>query len=69
MVSPKIPTVLLRRDREFGEDATQEWAIQEAKYVIDMIREGGSNYSDDPDGGKSALADCQQYLKRCGIKY
>ena len=64
--NPKIPQVLMLRDREQGEEATQEWAIAEAKYVISMINEGGSNYADDPDGGKAALQVCKQYLKRCG---
>ena len=69
MIAVKIPTVLLRRDREIGEVATQEWAIKEAKYVIGMIREGGSTYADDPDARQAALRDCQQYFKRCGLKY
>jgi len=63
---PKIPQVLMLRDRELGEDATQKWAIAEAKYVINMISEGGSSYDDDPDGGKAALKACKLYLKRCG---
>jgi hypothetical protein len=64
--APKIPQVLMLRDREPGEKATQEWAITEAKYVISMIREGGCTYNDDADGGKAALRDCKRYLKRCG---
>lgn len=64
--NPKIPQVLMLRDRESGEEATQEWAITEAKYVINMISDGGSNYADDPDGGKAALRACNQYLKLCG---
>lgn len=61
-----VPQVLLSRDRNEGEEATQEWAIQEARYVIEMIQGGGSNYSDDPDGGKAALRACKHSLKRCG---
>ncbi|MCU6502254.1 hypothetical protein LPN04_31115 [Rugamonas sp. A1-17] len=64
--APAIPRVLLNRDRNEGEEATQAWAVVEARYVIEMIQEGSSTYSDDPDGGKGALRACKQYLKRCG---
>lgn len=64
--APTIPQVLLSRDRNDGEEATQAWAVAEARYVIEMIQEGSSNYSDDPDGGKAALRACKQYLRRCG---
>ena len=60
----EIPQVLMSRD--CGEEATQDWAIQEARYVIEMIMEGGSAYNDGEDGGKGALRACKQYLKRCG---
>lgn len=64
VTNPKIPHVLMSRDRD--EEATQEWAIQEARYVVGMIQEGGSTYNDDEDGGMAALRACKQYLKRCG---
>ena len=64
--APTIPQVLLSRDRNDGEEATQAWAVAEARYVIEMIQEGSSNYSDDPDSGKAARRACKQYLKRCG---
>lgn len=64
--APTIPQVLMLRDRNEGEEATQEWAIGEARYVIEMIQDGSSWYSDAPDGGKAALRACKQYLKRCG---
>lgn len=64
--APKVPQVLMLRDREPGEEATQAWAIAEARYVASMIREGGSTYNDDEDGGRAALRACEQYLKRCG---
>lgn len=65
--APTIPQVLLSRDRNEGEEATQDWAVAEARYVIEMIQEGSSTYGDgDPDGGKAALRACKQYLKPWG---
>lgn len=64
--APTILQVLLSRDRNEGEEATQDWTVAEASYVIEMIQEGSSTYSDDPDGGKAALLACKQYLKCCG---
>jgi hypothetical protein len=66
ITTPKIPLILMLRDREPGEEATQLWAIAEARYVADMITEGGSAYNDDADGGKSALRSCKNYLQQCG---
>jgi hypothetical protein len=65
-IAPTIPQVLMLRDREYGEEATQLWAVEEARYVIEMIGAGGSTYNDDDDGGRAALRACKAYLKRCG---
>ncbi|RNB59510.1 hypothetical protein EDM57_05050 [Brevibacillus gelatini] len=60
-----VPYEIESRFIEVGnENFTLSEAIEEAKYIIDMIQSGGSSYNDDEDEGKATLKKCKTFLKK-----
>jgi hypothetical protein len=59
----KIPYELISRAHDVAlENPSIEWFIEEAKYVVQMIKDGGSSYNDDDDCGHTVLKDMQKFL-------
>lgn len=39
-------------------------AIEECIYVIEMIKDGGCDYNNDPDEGRKLINECQKFLQK-----
>jgi hypothetical protein len=63
----KIPLEIKSRLMDVGLDprtADTARVVEECQYVVDMLREGGSNYDDSPAAERRALRRaCQNYIK------
>jgi hypothetical protein len=64
----KVPLELYSRALDVGvKNPTEDWLINEAKYVMDMITSGGSSYDCELDRGKKIYKQCEKYLKSKNI--
>lgn len=62
-----IPHELVMRFDDVGKDAhalpTCE-LVMEAKYIIEMIEQGGSDYNDAADNGRKVLRDMRRFISQ-----
>lgn len=58
----KAPSELYSRADDVGAKPTREWLCHEARYVVEMIQQGGSDYNDSPDGGRVLLSECRTFI-------
>ncbi len=60
-----VPSEIFSRFEDYGEDVSSlDQVIDEAKYVISVIEDGGSSYNDEADGGKKLLKQLKNFVKK-----
>lgn len=59
-----VPWEIACRFEDRDEEMTIEAVIDECRYLIELIEDGGSTYNDDDDGGVSVVNECKEFLKQ-----
>lgn len=59
------PSELHSRADDVGVEPTEAWLLNEARYVVSMIRDGGCDYNDTPDRGAALMRECERFISRC----